>query len=378
MGDMQAPLGPATEYGSNQMPTERHFQQIARKACRQAAFVLTILTSIANSQTQNGDIIGAVTDSGGSLVAGATITATNQLTRAVRSVKTASDGTYLFQLLPAGTYTISAELPGFKKYVDTGVTLQTNQSLRVDVKLELGDVTTRVEVSGEAAVIQTEQSNVTTNRDYTWITRSPQGPLNTVSFGPTNTVSSSGGYNGYNGTRQEQGTTTLDGIEFDYFRNYVVAYAVEEVKVEHTLAPAAYQTPVNVMLVSKTGTNSLHGRLNGTFSNPAINAISDPRTHTRPPGLTTWQGGFDVNGPVWVPKIYDGRNRTFWSFGFTKVKNGNAPFPVVQIQPPLVWRRGTSPIPRCTAAFCGIPRPMRLFREASSRLAASTRSRSIS
>src|SRR5207245_1439371 len=156
----------------------------------------------------------------------------------------------------------------------------------------------------------------------------------------TNTVTPSRDYNGYNRTKQQQGTTTYDGIEFDFFRNYVTAYAVQEVKVEHTVAPAAYQTPVSVMLVSKAGSNSLHGRINGSFSNPALNAISNPRVHIRPPGLTSWQGGFDLNGPVILPKVYDGRNRTFWSFGFTKGKNGNAPFPLTQIQPPLVWRRG--------------------------------------
>ncbi|MFN0171939.1 MAG: carboxypeptidase regulatory-like domain-containing protein [Bryobacteraceae bacterium] len=307
-----------------------------------ALFVATMALAPppAWTQTQNGNVIGAITDPAGALISGAAVRATNQLTKAVRTVTSASDGTYLFQLLPAGTYTISAEMPGFKKFVNTDVVLLTNQELRVDVKLQLGEVATEVRVASEVAAIQTEASNISTDRDFTWITRAPQGPLNTVSFGPTNTVSSSGGYNGYNGTRQQQGTTTYDGVEFDFFRSYVTAYAVEEVKVEHTVAPAAYQTPVSVKLVSKGGTNTLHGRVNGSFANPALNALSNPRVHTRPAGLTNWQGGFNVNGPVYVPKLYDGRNRTFWSFGFTRQKNGNAPFPVTQIQPPQVWRRG--------------------------------------
>ncbi len=307
-----------------------------------AGLVLVVMTAVTpvRAQTQNGNVIGAITDPAGALISGATVSATNQLTKAVRTVVSASDGTYLFQLLPAGTYTITAEMTGFKKFVNTDVVLLTNQDLRVDVRLQLGEVATEVRVASEVAAIQTEASNISTDRDYTWITRAPQGPQNTVSFGPTNTVTSSGGYNGYNGTRQQQGTTTYDGVEFDFFRNYVTAYSVQEVKVEHTVAPAAYQTPVSVMLVSKGGTNSVHGRINGSFSNPALNAISDPRVHTRPPGLTTWQGGFNANGPVYIPKIYDGRNRTFWSFGFTRQKNGNAPFPLTQTQPPLVWRRG--------------------------------------
>ncbi|MSO22102.1 MAG: carboxypeptidase regulatory-like domain-containing protein [Acidobacteria bacterium] len=298
------------------------------------------LGGVVYAQTQNGNIIGQIADPAGALVPGVTVTAVNGTTQAERKAVTASDGTYLFSLIPTGEYSVTVEHAGFKKYVNRDVRVHFNENVRVDVKLEIGEITSTIDVTGEVAAIQTEASNITTDRDYKWISRAPGGPNNTVSFGPTNTVTAAGGYNSYNGTRQQQGTATYDGVEFDYFRNYIPAFAAEEVKVEHTVAPAAYQTQVNVGIVSKGGGNTPHGRVSFTLANPAFNAISDPRVHTRPRGLPTWQAGFNVNGPLYIPKLYDGRNKTFWSFGFTKAKNGNAPFPLTQTQPPPVWRRG--------------------------------------
>src|SRR5713101_4547992 len=97
------------------------------------AALLVLISAPAWTQTQNGNIIGAVTDPAAALISGAAVSATNQLTRAVRTVHSASDGIYLFQLLPAGTYTITAEMAGFKKFVNTDVVLLTNQDLRVDI-----------------------------------------------------------------------------------------------------------------------------------------------------------------------------------------------------------------------------------------------------
>jgi len=321
---------------------KRNHPRIASRALF-ASLLLAVgmsMTGLVLAQTQNGNIIGQVTDPNGALVPGVTVTATNEANQAERTAVTESDGTYLFSLVPTGEYTIAVEHAGFKKYINRDVSVRVNQNVRVDVRLELGELTTEINVTGEVAAIQTEASNITTERDFKWISRSPSGPNNTVSFGPTNTVTSAGGYNGYNGTRQQQGTVTYDGIEMDYFRNYIPAYAAEEVKVEHTVAPAAYQTQVNVAVVSKGGGNTPHGRINFSLANAAFNAISNPRVHTRPRGLPRWQGGFNVNGPVYVPGLYDGRNKTFWSFGFTRRKDTAAPFPLTQTQPPPVWRRG--------------------------------------
>ena len=291
------------------------------------------------AQLQNGNIIGTIVDPGGAFVPGVTVTAMNETSNTSRTVTSGSDGTYPFQLLPAGSYTITAEVPGFKKFTNSNVKLDVGQGLPVDIKLELGEVTAEVRVSGEAAVIETESSGISTVRGTNYFTRNPRDQWSTVNFGQP-TVSMAGGYFGYNGSKQTDATITQDGVEFATYNNYVLPYSVDEVKVDHTDAPAQYQTPVNINLVMKRGTNDLHGRAEFSLFNNSLNAISNPRAHTRPPGIGSWKSGISASGPVYIPKLYDGRNRTFWMFTYTPQKNFKSINPVTQTQAPLPWRTG--------------------------------------
>ena len=135
------------------------------------------------AQLQNGNIIGTIVDPDGAFVPGVTVTATNETSNTSRTVTSGSDGTYLFQLLRAGSYTITAEVPGFKKFTNSNVKLDVGQRLRVDIKLELGEVTAEVRVSGEAAVIETESSGIYTVRGTNYFTRNPRDQWSTVNFG---------------------------------------------------------------------------------------------------------------------------------------------------------------------------------------------------
>ena len=289
-------------------------------------------------QILNGNIIGNVTDPDGAVVVGASVTLRSELTQVERILSTESDGNYLFSSLPPTSYTVEVEIAGFNRYVNTGVVVGSGRTVRVDVQLEVGDVATEISVTAEAAVIVTETADVSTVRAGKYWTRNPGAQNTGVTFGQP-TVSRAGGYFGYHGTREGAAHMSMDGVELDAYRLYLSSYAVDEVKVTHTVAPANFQTPVNIQIVSKRGTNSYHGRIEGTLTNNALRA-NNPRNHTRPAGTGTWEAGFVLNGPAWIPKIYDGRNRSYWMFTYLTRKNNAGDRQVSQLHPEAAWRSG--------------------------------------
>src|SRR5580698_2808774 len=112
-------------------------------------------TSAGFSQAVNGTIVGTVADVSGGVIAGANVTLTEVNTQIVHRGQTNSSGTYSFPDLPPGTYDVVAEMAGFKKGVNTGVVLEANNSPRVDLRLQTGDISESVQVTADGAVLQT-------------------------------------------------------------------------------------------------------------------------------------------------------------------------------------------------------------------------------
>ena len=289
-------------------------------------------------QILNGNIIGTVTDAGGAVIVGAEVIVRSDLTGVERTLETESDGNYLAATLPPASYTIEVEMAGFNRYINAGVAVTAGSTARVDVQLEVGDVATEISVTAEAAVIETETSDVSSVRMGKYWTRNPSAQNTGVTFGQP-TVSQAGGYFGYHGTREGSAHMSMDGAELDAYRLYLSSYAVDEVKVTHTVAPANFSTPVNIQIITKRGTNSYHGRVEGTLFNNGLNALN-PRNHNRPTSTGRWEAGFVLNGPVWLPKIYDGRNRSFWMFTYITRKGVSGERQVTQLHPEKEWRSG--------------------------------------
>ena len=131
--------------------THKHWRVVGRVLSTSLLFAISLsLAGLVYAQTKNGNIIGQIADPAGALVPGITVTAVNETTQAQRKAVTASDDTYLFSLISAGEYTLTVEHAGFKKYVNRDVSLSVNQCLRVDVKLEIGEITSTVDVTGES------------------------------------------------------------------------------------------------------------------------------------------------------------------------------------------------------------------------------------
>jgi hypothetical protein len=118
-----------------------------------------LIASAAFSQAVNGTIVGTVTDASGAVMPGVKITLTEVNTKMVHTRETNASGDFSFPDLPPGAYDVAAEMTGFKKEVKSGTVLEANNSPRVDLKLQTGDVTQTVEVSAIAATLQTERAD---------------------------------------------------------------------------------------------------------------------------------------------------------------------------------------------------------------------------
>src|SRR5262245_55218650 len=123
-----------------------------------SASLLASITMYSYAQVTTGTFLGFVTDSSGAVIAGAKVTATNEATNLTRNVNTNSSGEYVIALLPVGRYTLTVEAPNFKRHVAKGVALELDQKVKIDVRLEVGQLTEVVtsDVANSAPLIRTE------------------------------------------------------------------------------------------------------------------------------------------------------------------------------------------------------------------------------
>lgn len=325
---------------------------------------LLLFAVFAAGQTQNGNILGTIQDSSGAVIAGAKVTAEDQQTGVKRETRSAEDGSYRFDLLPKGVYTIRAEVTGFKTFIGRGVELATAQTLRNDIALEIGQTTESVSVDANAAVVQTDSAELASIKSTRFIDYHPSRLYNVSHWFASATVSATEGYFTFHGSRYSQANVSVDGVQYAWDNNYTMAYGVQEVQAETLNAPAKYFTPVTVNAVTRQGTNDLHGRLEGTLYQNLFAANGTPRSHvpncTAPsrPCIGYWTGGLNVGGPVVIPKIYDGRNKTFWMFSTTQQKDFKSQRPITNIVPSEAQRQGDlSSIPNLTLRnpLTGVP-----------------------
>ncbi len=297
------------------------------------------------SQTQNGSILGTVRDPTRSGVPNASVTLKSERDGSQRTVVTGDDGGYRFNIVPLGSYTVTISAPGFKQFVNREVALETNQTLRLDADLEIGQTSEQITVEAQTATITTDTASISPSRGQEEINRSPNGVNVPTVITASKSISSTEGTFSFYGSGQSQVKTTKDGVEYGYWNHYVYGYTVQEVKTEALLAPAKFQTPVTINLVTKQGGNEPHGKFEMTLQNGILNATQNPRTHadqcsTARPCTGTWTGGLSLTGPVYLPKIYDGRNRTFWTFAMTDQKNASSRRPITNSVPTTTARSG--------------------------------------
>ena len=292
-------------------------------------------------QTTDGTIRGAVTDASGSVVPGASITARNLDTGLTVTVKTTDAGLFTVPNLPPGTYSITAEgTAGFKKFEQTGVTVQTATTTNLDIVLQLGQVSETVTVSANALQIQTATSDVGTTVQNSLITNLPlnvngnirnpvqfitlvPGFVGNVGNDPANNATDDYKLNG----GQEGGTDILvDGVSISLVspntqqNKGVSPEAVQEFKTLQSNFSAEYGQSGDgiVNLTMKSGTNQFHGDVYDYLHNSALDAnswVNDTAGAAKNLDIQNDFGAL-VSGPVWLPKIYDGRDKTLFMFNY--------------------------------------------------------------
>lgn len=275
-------------------------------------------------QVVNATLSGTVSDPSGANVPGAEVTATNQATNSIVSSKSDSSGSYIFPSLPPGTYTLRATKSGFQTQVMTGVVLQVNQQATINIKLTVGAVSTSVEVSGAAPLVQTTSASLGTVITGEKI---KQLPLNLREFGglavlvPGTTIDNGGFANSdigspfsqttyvANGTRSASNNILVDGVmsrnlTFGGFAIQPPPDAIQEFKIQTNIYDAAFGTSAGstINVVLKSGTNQFHGGAWEFLRNDALDARNFFAT-TRPEFRRNQFGG-EAGGPIQKNKTF--------------------------------------------------------------------------
>ena len=319
--------------------------------CKRAFPVLSlaaILISNVQGQTTQGGIVGTVHDQKGANVPDVNLTVTNPSTGLQRQTKTADNGIFRVMALPTGVYQIRAEAPGFATTTTNGVEIGVDQIRDMEIVLKIGTKTETVEVQSEAALTQTESSKLgeiidnrkveelpLNGRDFAQLARLNPGVAS--SGGGGGQQGGEGGVSGYssNGQRSTSNNFMVDGIDNnDYFGGAAAQIpsidSIQEFEVQTNTFAAEYgrNTGSVVNLVTKSGSNLLHGSAYEFFRNDVLDARNYFNDSTfRKSALRLNQFGGTLGGPILKNKTffflnYEGFRR---AAGITRITNVPTP-----------------------------------------------------
>jgi hypothetical protein len=313
-----------------------------------------LLTPAAYAQLASQTaLVGTVTDSGGLVLPGASVVAVNVGTRDTYEATTNAEGDYYIQFVKPGKYEVSVTVNGFQTFKATGIDVASNQVVRTNAVMQVGGVNESVTVESRAQVLDTDRATVSETISQRAIVELPLSGRNVWSLAST-TPGVLGGLNsdiGLSfrgaGQREIQNSLSLDGINTS--ANLLaatsmrpIADAVTEIQVQTGSTSAEYGSylGVHINVVTKSGTNTPHGSLfyflqddaldaRGHFENRAIPA--NPRNRK--------QFGAQFDGPLFIPKFYDGRNRTFFMGAYEGVRGEAITSPFASV-PTALMRQG--------------------------------------
>lgn len=296
-----------------------------------------LLCALTVVQAQDrGTIRGTVTDPTGAAIPAATVVARNVDTGLTQTTQTGGDGVYNIPYLPVGNYTVETEKTGFRRSGTPVLRVDVNSVVGVDVKLTVGDVRQTVEVAAAAPLLETNGSNLgkvlptkAINDLPLFISGGLRSNMNFIVLTP-GVLGSAGNpriSGGFTSGQSEQ----LDGAEAqserrnDAAMNGVSVEAVEEFKVQTGAYSAEYGRTSDGVInwVTKSGTNELHGSAFVFNRNEFFNARGFTFTPTTRPVVRQWDPGGSIGGPVYIPKVFDGRNKAFFFFAYERAQTTN-------------------------------------------------------
>jgi hypothetical protein len=312
--------------------------------------LLGLQTALFSQRADRATITGVVSDPSGNNVPGATVRIRNDDTGVETTLVTNQAGAYTSPLLVLGTYTVTVDQPGFKTSVRSGISVVGGQVYRQDIMLELGAVAERVEVSAEAEMLNTANPDVTHSVNELYYQNlpvvmgadirlaeallqlqpgyTPMKPNGDPMFRGSQFASR------MNGGQSFAAENFFDGVAFGYAAGHQQSHesappieSVGEMRVITSSYSAQYghTSGGTIEYTSKTGTKDLHGSFYEYFANDKLNArgfFPERASKQRSNAF-----GFTIGGPVYIPKIYDGRNRTFFftNFDWLKFRSGALP-----------------------------------------------------
>src|SRR6516162_2498347 len=289
--------------------------------------IATATSSLAFGQSTFGTILGTVHDTSGAVMPGCAVTAENVGTSAKRSTVTDETGSYSVQNLEPGTYTVKIELPGFQVTEFTSIVLTARQTIRLDGTMKVATQAETVSVTADAApVINTEVSNIAETKTSLELIELPAAltarstgstsALTTLTMQPGVQTDASGNISVVGG-KPAMLSTSIDGISSMAPRSsapmaelFPSNDSIAEIRVSEVNNSAEFSGVSDITTISKSGNNSYHGGLSEEHVNTVLNA-ANPILHSRSKTLMN-DFGFFIGGPVSVPHLYSGKDKTFF------------------------------------------------------------------
>ena len=305
-----------------------------------------VLTVVAFAQNDRGTITGEISDQGNAVVPNAIIVAKNADTGVESKTVASGTGNYTIPSLPSGRYVLTVEAPGFKKAVHSDIEVQVAQTARIDVKLQIGSVSDTVTVTTEAPMLKTESGEQAT---VIQTERINALPLNFGGGGGSSgNIRSPFAFNmlspGVTGTGQD--TAAVNGLPTGTFRVQIegqdatsqndpnwtstVSHSSVDAIEEFSLQTSTFSAEFSQVgggfynFTTKSGTNQLHGGAYEYMTNEDLNAQRPYFTPTVPqtnPRSRKHDFGGTIGGPVYIPKLYNGKNKTFFFFSEEVFRN---------------------------------------------------------
>lgn len=292
--------------------------------------VWCLVPPAAQGQTGQGNIVGSVTDATGAAIAGVTVRATNPQTGFSYNSVTNDEGIYRILYVNPATYELNYEMQGFKKLTRSNILVRSTETARVDVSLEIGSLVESIEVKAEAALLETESATTghLATGDVINQLPTPQQKMHNIPWYMPGVEAQKGEGHG-SGQRSRSFVISMDGVSaMDPVRGsistdttlYTAEENIGEVKVLTTALPAEYgHSGGAIMNVAfKGGTNQLHGLAEERYMSKGMlhRQWEEPNISKGSFGYHLISGS--ISGPVVLPKIYNGRNKTFFLAGFQR------------------------------------------------------------
>src|SRR6202167_3488726 len=315
-------------YSFSFVPRDRRWMRSSFHLALAIACVLAFCQA-TYAQSTFGKVLGSVKDPSGSLIPMATVSLMNTGTSAEKSPITNSNGEYEFVNVEIGNYKLSVEAPGFQKTEYQAFDVAARATIRIDIDLKVASQATSVTVEA-VAVVQTDASNIAETKGSVELTDLPVA-ISTRSSGSTSAYATLGAQPGVQfdsnnnievaGAGPSQLSFSIDGISSvgpgslgalqELFPSF---NSIEEIKISENLNPAEFGGVADVTTVSKSGTNTLHGGVFENVQNTNFNAADTFANTVTEDKLNNF--GIYLGGPVILPKLYNGKNKTFFFGSF--------------------------------------------------------------